>query len=206
MRRDTSSWIKTDVWMAALLVPAILGVYPAVAQSDGVELVLDRSPAEGGMVTPGMGVHRFALHTEVTITAVPQPGYRFAYWLGDVSDPTSSTTCIHMGISKAVVAVFEPDQAEALTQPEQDMMVESAGGGGGGGGLMGTARDLWMGGSISAGGGGRAGGQTIIWEFPPPSVPEPATLALMGMGATILAQAKDRSRPRNSGKKAEAKS
>jgi hypothetical protein len=206
MRRDKSSRIKTDVWMAALLVPAILGVYPAMAQSDGVELVLDLSPAQGGMVTPGMGVHRFAPHTEVTITAVPQQGYRFAYWLGDVSDPTSSTTCIRMGISKAVVAVFEPDQAEALTQPEQDMIVESAGGGGGGGGggLVCTARDLWMGGSISAGGGGRAGGQTIVWEFPPPSVPEPATLALMGVGAAILARAKGRSRPRNNGKKAKA--
>jgi hypothetical protein len=203
MRRDTSGWTKTDIWIAAFLLPAILGVYPAKGQSDGVELVLDRSPAEGGMVTPEMGVHRFAPHAEVTITAIPQPGYRFAYWLGDVSDPTSSTTCIRMGGSKAVVAVFEHDQADDLTEPEQDMIVESVGGGGGGGGggLVNSTHDLWMGGSISSGG-GRSSGRTIVWEIPPQPVPEPATLALMGVGAAFLARAKGRSKARNHGNKA----
>jgi len=188
MRRDQSTGIKKNIWIAVHLVPAILAICPAVARSDEVELVLDRSPSEGGLVTPGAGVHRFAPRADVTITALPQPGYRFAYWLGDVVDPTSSTTCIRMGISKAVVAVFEADQAETSTEPRQDVIVEShgGGGGGGGGGLVHTAANFWVGGSISVSGGTPSSGQTIVRESPSAPVPEPATLALMGLGAAIL--------------------
>ena len=194
MGQDNSVWAKGNGWVVALLVPAILGVCPAMAQSDGVELVLDRSPAQGGMITPGIGVHRFATRAEVTITAVPQQGYRFAYWLGDVADPTSSTTSIRMGTSKAVVAVFEEDQAESETEQAHDLIVgaSASGGGGGGGGLVFTASNFWVGGPISAGG---AGGQTVVWEFPPAPVPEPTTLALMGMGAAILCRRHRHSRP-----------
>jgi len=191
MRRDNSALIRMDVWVAVLFAQTILGVYHASAQSDGVELILDRSPLNGGLVTPGTGVHRFAAHADVTISAVPQQGYRFAYWLGDVGDPTSSTTSIRMGSSKAVVAVFEPVQDDALLGQEHEVIVEAPPrAGGGGSGLVYAVNGFWVGGPISVGGGGKArGGRTTVVEFPSAPVPEPATLTLMGLGAAILRQA-----------------
>ena len=195
MRRNQSAWIKKNVWIAVRLVPAILAICPAVARSGEVELVLDRSPSQGGEITPGAGVHRFASRADVTITALPQPGYRFAYWLGDVADSTSSTTSIRMGISKAVVAVFETDQAETSAE-RQDVIVESQGaGGGGGGGLVHTAAGFWVGGAVSVSGGTSSSGQTSVRESPSSPVPEPATLALMGLGAAILCRTRRRSGP-----------
>ena len=192
MRRDNSAWISLDLWVLAVLGATILAVYPAGARSDGVELVVDRSPTNGGTVAPEAGVHRFDANAEVTITAIPQEGYRFAYWLGDVTDSTASTTRIRLAGSKAVVAVFEQVQADLLDERDKDLIVAAPAGGGGGGGLVYTAHDFWMGGPISPGGGRARPGRTIVVEFPPAPVPEPATFALMGLGAAILRRAQKR--------------
>jgi hypothetical protein len=192
VRRDKSAGIARHLWMAVWLLPLVQGVHPATAQS-GVDLIVESSPAAGGVITPGAGTHRFAIESEVTMTATPQEGYKFAYWLGDVSDPTSSTTCIRMAGARSVIAVFERDQTGALTEQEEDLIVRSPGGGGGGG-LVATPSDFWTGGSLSVTGGGRVVRQTIVWEIPAAPVPEPATLTLMGMGLGILARARGRSR------------
>ncbi len=73
-----------------------------------VELMLEQSPSDGGRITPGIGVHSFIPNTQIEVTAVPQQGFQFAYWLGDVSDPTACTTSVHLNDSKAIVAVYEP--------------------------------------------------------------------------------------------------
>jgi hypothetical protein len=170
-----------------------LGVYPVAAQSDGIELIVDRSPAEGGAVTPEVGTHRFTAHSDVTITATAQQGYKFAYWIGDVQDPTSSTTRIRMGSAKSVVAVFEQDENEGWTRQEEDLIVRTGGGGGGGGGgLVATATDLWAGSSISVTGGERVVSQTIVWDIPHAAVPEPTTLTLLGLGTAFLTRIRAR--------------
>ena len=199
MSDNPSAWIQVHRFAAVVCLQLALTVCQAAGQSSGVNLTVDRSPTEGGAVTPETGVHTFAPQSDVTITATAQDGYKFAYWLGDVEDPTSSTTRVRMGGSKSVIAVFEQDQPDAATKQQEDLIVRSGAGsgGGGGGGMIATTADLWAGGGISAMGGSSASTQTIVWKVQPPAVPEPATLTLLGLGTAILARARARSKSCN---------
>ena len=89
------------------IVSVILCAAPAWC-SPNVELMLEQSPSDAGQITPGVGIHRFIPNTQIEISAIPQKGFQFAYWLGDVSDPTASTTKVSLNDSKAVIAVYEP--------------------------------------------------------------------------------------------------
>lgn len=79
----------------------------AYGQIDGTALLLQQTPEDAGMVTPGLGVHRFEPDTEITLTAVPKPGYQFVYWIGDVSNSGASSTTVYLDRPKIVIAVFE---------------------------------------------------------------------------------------------------
>jgi len=140
------------------------------------ELWLDQSPAQAGKLSPDSGTHRFAADEVVVLSAEPQPGYQFAYWLGDVADPKSQRTTVHVNSSKVIVAIFQP----ADDDPSKEVLLE--GGGGGGGGLFPTRIDLSMPGYSLAGGGK---GQSKLVPVPVP-IPEPATVLLLGLGALAL--------------------
>lgn len=147
------------------------------------------------MVTPGSGVHQFNSDSEITVTAVPQPGYRFAYWLGDVSHPGESTTQIHLNDSKAVIAVFERVTPDMTGEDDKDIEI-SGGGGGGPSGLMPTATNFfttnW---SIS---GGAAASSPVVVSGPILiQTPEPATLLLFGVGGSYLVRRRRRLRKRH---------
>ena len=96
-------------WQSLILVTVIVAA--VAGQSFGelseTSLMLSQTPSNGGTITPGAGVHKFGTNTEVVLTAVPQPGYQFVYWLGDVSDPASSTTVAYTDSPKIIIAVFE---------------------------------------------------------------------------------------------------
>jgi hypothetical protein len=81
-------------------------------------LLLEQTPVEGGVITPEAGVHRFGLNTTVTLTAVPNPGYQFVYWLGDVSDATANRTTVYLDAPKIVIAVFERAEFDLLEPSE----------------------------------------------------------------------------------------
>ena len=91
------------------------------------ELLIEESPSKAGTVEPNSGTHRFGATTTVTLSADPQPGYQFAYWLGDVSDPKAPRTTVKVNESKVIVAVFRPAERK---RPEEE--VKTSGGGGGG--------------------------------------------------------------------------
>jgi len=164
-------------------------------QTGPVELLLEKNPAEGGIVTPGSGVHRFCADSEITVTAVPQPGYRFAYWVGEVSQPGESTTRIHLNDSKAVVAVFERVTPNMVGENNPDIEL-NGGGGGGASSLMPTATNFfttnW---SIS---GGAAASPPLVVSGPILiQTPEPATVLLLGLGGSYLIRRPLRQRRRN---------
>ena len=69
---------------------------PAYCQTPDVALLLQQTPSKGGAITPIAGVHHFELNSEITLTAVPKPGYQFLYWLGDVSDPGATKTVVYL--------------------------------------------------------------------------------------------------------------
>ena len=78
----------------------------AQANDDGYALLIQSSPPDAGAVTPGLGVHKMAMGQTVALSAVPKQGYRFLYWLGDVSSTSGSDTTVSVDSPKLVVAVF----------------------------------------------------------------------------------------------------
>ena len=99
-------------------------------QTTGISLFLEQTPAKGGTITPSPGVHHFEPDQEITLTAVPKPGYRFVCWLGEVSDPTASSTVTYLSKSKIIIAVFE--MTEYDPPPDELGLTRATGGGGSG--------------------------------------------------------------------------
>jgi hypothetical protein len=160
-----------------LLVSAVLALGLAVgvhADAPAFELCIEQSPAKAGRVTPDSGTHRFSANALVTLAAEPRPGYEFAYWLGDVADPTAKQTTVQVNAPKVIVAVFIPAEEDPFER-------KLAGGGGGGDMLAATAIDLSSPGWSPSGGRKR---DTI--DTPPIHTPEPATLALFVLGGLAL--------------------
>ena len=59
-----------------------------------------------GSTTPLVGDHSYVEGTKVSIAAVPDTGWRFDGWAGDVADPNSATTIVIMDSAKTVAANF----------------------------------------------------------------------------------------------------
>ncbi len=142
------------------IVVGVIGLFePAYCQTNGVALLLQQTPSNGGTITPVTGVHYFDFNAEVTLTAVPEPGYQFVYWLGDVSDPTTNSTVAYLDAPKIIIAVFERVKYEFLITEGQTQCAP-------GGGLIATTADY-------SGGGGGGGGGRRPHRFRPPGQPEP---------------------------------
>ncbi|MCX5635175.1 MAG: PEP-CTERM sorting domain-containing protein [Planctomycetota bacterium] len=104
----TSGWLC--VILPLMAITACLAA-PAYCQTGNpIALMIQQSPPDGGTVTPDVGVHDFAPNSEVTLTAVPKPGYQFVYWLGDVSDVTSTRAITYLNTPKIIIAVFERNE------------------------------------------------------------------------------------------------
>jgi len=63
-----------------------------------------------GATTPAVGTHDYGEGTEVTITALPEDGWQFDKWSGDVADPDSATTIVTIGPDKTFTAQFSQIQ------------------------------------------------------------------------------------------------
>jgi hypothetical protein len=155
-------------------------------------LLLEQTPVKGGEIAPVAGIYHFESGSEVRLTAIPEPGYQFVHWLGDVSDATASNTVVYLDKPKVIVAVFE--QTEYGTLAEGGGQSGSGGGAGGGGsigGLMPTAVDFRRPAGLSGGGGGGSTqpqpGKLVYFvdtsdSDTSPEVPEPATGVLLVLG------------------------
>jgi len=166
--------------LAAALTLVVGGLTrQARADTEAYDLLIQRSPLEAGDVTPNTGAHRVSANSTVTLTANPQPGYRFAYWLGDVSDPTAERTTVLVNEAKIVIAVFHSE-----TEKRIEEQVRLGGPGGGSDALAITATDLSSPGWSP---GGAAKGDTkTIPTIVPVHTPEPATIALLALGAVAV--------------------
>jgi hypothetical protein len=186
--------------VAAVLYGLLASAY---CQPDGVVLLLQQTPAEGGQITPAAGVHRLGMFTELALTAVAKPGYQFVYWLGDVSEPSESSTVVYLDAPKIVIAVFKRAEYGPLVAVERSQSIP------GGGGVFPSAADYG-----NQGFGGPGGkrpswpsqqkqpepeppevpnfpvpeqGQTGQGDFPVPQpIPEPATISMLGLGTLLV--------------------
>ena len=190
MKRNTAPWTNRLTALSTLLYALALTASPAYCSEKSVELVLGQSPADGGIVTPGTGVHHFVTDATIAITAVPQAGYRFSHWLGDVTNPGSKTTQIHLNSSKAVMAVYQAIAGEAGENGYQEEDFTASGGAMGSGKIIPTRADFFMNGFSAPGGSVRPKGIKPISNqtTAPAPVPEPATFVLLGAGSIVFAR------------------
>ena len=202
MRSNNSIFLG---WQSAVLaVAAIFCVFVGTGycQIDGTALLLQQSPPEGGKTNPVVGVHHFGLGEEVTLTAVPSPGFQFVYWLGDVIDSTENSTTVYLDAPKIVIAVFERSEYEVLIVEERATSAP-------GGGLTGSPQEAMQQGF--GGPGAKRPSKLGLAkkpeepepepepptpdfpvpeqgeeDFPVPEVPEPATILLLAFGSLGL--------------------
>jgi len=59
-----------------------------------------------GTTTPGVGDHTYLQGEVVNLSAVPEKGWYFTKWTGEVADPKSATTMVTIDGNKIVVANF----------------------------------------------------------------------------------------------------
>ncbi len=192
------------VAVALMAVAAI--TQSAYCQAEGdYSLMIQQSPVDAGFISPGVGIHHVAVGEHMTLTAIPKPGYRVVYWMGNVSDASASEAIVVMDGPKIVVAVFERDEHELLLEAG-DFIVS---GQGGGGGLIGIGAGIRGGGPVAAGGYEGSPKRRYFLpddvdidesdDFPVPGednsipvpgeenpVPEPATVVLLGAGGLML--------------------
>lgn len=178
MNRSDSVFPVLRAMVLALVLILVSSLQTAYCQSGVVTLLIQQTPIRGGTISPSAGIHRFARDSQVTLTAVAQPGYQFSYWLGDVGDPAASCTTVYLNGPKVVVAVFEPVEHESLA--------ESSPVGGAGGAVIPAAGDFANQGWSELHGSGRSAQQPSLPRFPAAAVPEPVTIILLGLGAVLL--------------------
>jgi hypothetical protein len=197
MKRNTNPWTNKIIALSSLGYALALTAGPAFCSEEAVKLVLGQSPADGGIVTPDTGVHHFLTDATIAITANPQEGYRFSHWLGDVTDPASNTTQIHLNSSKAVMAVYEPIARGSGENGYQEKGYAASGGVMGSGNIIPTRADFSLNGFSAPGGSARPKGirPSSNQATVPAPVPEPATFILLGVGSIMFARSAKRGKP-----------
>ena len=70
-------------------------------------VVLTINKEGNGTITPNVGAHTYTEGDDVTITAIPDPGWKFVRWDGTVAEPNKTTTSVTLDTNQTVTAVFE---------------------------------------------------------------------------------------------------
>ncbi|MCD6567706.1 MAG: PKD domain-containing protein [Dehalococcoidia bacterium] len=72
----------------------------------GVSYTLTMAVTGNGSTTPAVGGHDYTSGTAVPITAIPDAGWLFDSWTGDVADTLSASTTVTVDADKTVTASF----------------------------------------------------------------------------------------------------
>jgi hypothetical protein len=189
--------------LATLLLAAVAAV-AADTDENGYAVLIEQSPIHAGTINPGLGVHKMAVGATLTLTAMPKPGYRFLYWLGDVSDPASMATQVRVDAPKIVIAVYERDDFEIPLEVSRSFPAGAPQGGavstpltvsGGNVGMMAYYPEIeyasyqWPDWPQEENDPFPVPGDETDQDFPVPDenpIPEPTTVCLLAAGAVLL--------------------
>lgn len=205
MMKNRQTLTTRMIFIGSAVLAMSLGAIAAQGDALGYALLVQQSPADAGSVTPGIGVHKIGIGQTVQLSATPRPGYRFLYWLGDVSATTSTETTVSLDSPKMVIAVFERESFDENLLAGGPV---SGAGASGRGGLSGSPNPMTGAGAVSPAGGFRPtnfsfpplsdASEFFDDDFPVPgdnfpvpgdqtdnsnTIPEPATIVLLGVGA-----------------------
>ncbi|MGD8786289.1 MAG: PEP-CTERM sorting domain-containing protein [Phycisphaerales bacterium] len=188
MKLCSPPFVGWRLYASALTIIVGCMLAPAYCQNPNVALLLQQTPNKAGAITPTAGVYHFEQNSQVSLTAVPKPGFQFVYWLGDVSEPAATSTMVYLDKPKIIVAIFEKAEFGTLGA-EESLAAPSGGGGGGmgGGSLMTNAVSYGQNGGISGGSGGKKT-QVVKPVYPNGNepIPEPATVILLMLGSVLV--------------------
>ena len=112
MRRGSCSRRHHRVTVGVFLIVAAL--LAGVTACDGTPTYqLTVSSGSGGSVPdPGEGTHAYPAGTVVPVIAIPDEGYQFESWtgnIGDIANPNAGSTTITVNGNCAIVANFETE-------------------------------------------------------------------------------------------------
>jgi hypothetical protein len=127
MRYNGSKMFRYVVILIAISL-VFASAKPAYSQDDNIAMMLQLSPVEGGSVNIEPGVHMYERDSIVTLRAVANPGYQFVYWVGDVIEPSASTTTVNLDGPKIVIAIFERSKFEIIEAEQPPQLSASRGG------------------------------------------------------------------------------
>jgi hypothetical protein len=96
------------------IICCILALGVACFARSDYAVLIQESPVGAGQIKPGVGIHTYGENEIVTLTTVPNQGWHFGYWMGDVSDPTVNRTMMSVDGPKIIIAVFTRDEYEFL--------------------------------------------------------------------------------------------
>ena len=77
-----------------------------ITQGQNYTLTVQALPVEGGITDPSPGTHLCGENETVMVTAIPNVGYRFQDWSGDVIDSQAQSTSVILDSDKEVTARF----------------------------------------------------------------------------------------------------
>ena len=113
-KTDDSYYNQSLEILTLLLLSGNMPNFWATQQPQTFTLTVSTQPSAGGTVTKNPSASQYNSGATVTIEAVPNNGYRFVNWSGDISGTETSKT-ITMTKNMNVVANFEVIQTETYT-------------------------------------------------------------------------------------------
>ena len=85
--------------------------YPLMYPCGTYHFTIETNFPQGGTTNPPTGTHSYETATQVEVTAIPNPGFIFAYWKLGPQTINDNPTTVLVNCDKSIQAFFTPKQA-----------------------------------------------------------------------------------------------